>query len=65
MAAIIENSRMTIAELSKSTNQSERTIKTHQKLLQESNLIRRMGSKKVCNNSVKYDLIIKNGDKVI
>lgn len=59
MAVIIENSRMTIAELSKSTNQSERTIKTHQKLLQESNLIRRMGSKKVSNNSVKYDLIGK------
>ena len=55
MAAIIENPRATIAELSKSTNQSERTIKTHQKLLQENNLIRRTGSKK----SGAWEILVK------
>lgn len=55
MAAIIENPRATIAELSKSTGQSERTIKTHQKLLQENNLIRRTGSKK----SGAWEILVK------
>ena len=55
MAAIIENPRATIAELSKSTDQSERTIKPHQKLLQENNLIRRTGSKK----SGAWEILVK------
>ena len=55
MLAILKNPRATIVELSKSTNQSERTIKTHQKLLQESNIIRRVGSKK----SGSWEILVK------